>query len=136
MTSQKRIVATLAGGVTAFLMGWILYGMAFVGFFSQHYLQQVERPDDQMVWWALFAGNVMYAYLLAYLFPKWEGNNSFVGGFKSGAMIALILGYAVNLTMYGTSGIMDLTATLVDPLVFGLMMGVSGGVIGWIYGRG
>jgi hypothetical protein len=135
MSSQKRIVATLAGGVTAFLMGWILYGMAFSGFFSEHSLMAVERPEAEMVMWSLFAGNVMYAYLLAYLFPKWEGNDSFLGGFKSGAMIALILGYAVNLTLYGTSNIMDLTATLVDPLVFGLMMGVSGGVIGWIYGR-
>jgi hypothetical protein len=43
------------------------------------------------------------------------------------------LGFGLN--MYGTTNISNLTATLVDPIVMTVMMGASGGAIGWVLGR-
>ena len=137
MDAKKRILATLAGFVVFFLLGWVLYGMLLMDFFNgnQGTATGVMRADTEMIWWALAVGNLMQAYLLVYIFGNWANITTFGGGFKAGLIIGLIIGYGVDLTMYGTTNIMNLTGALVDPLVVGLMMGVSGGVIGVVLGK-
>jgi hypothetical protein len=137
MDAKKRIMATLAGFVVFFLMGWLMYGMLLMNFFMDNAgsATGVYRGDAEMVWWALALGNLLQAYLLVYIFGKWANITTFVGGLKTGATIGLILGYGYDLTMYGTSNISNLTATLVDPLVVAVMMGVSGGAIGAVLGK-
>jgi hypothetical protein len=137
MDAKKRIVATLAGFVVFFLMGWLLYGMLLMNFFMENAgsATGVYRADSEMVYWALIVGNLLQSYLLVYIFGKWANITTFGGGLKTGITIGLILGYGYDLTMYGTSNISNLTATLVDPLIVATMMGVSGGVIGVVLGR-
>jgi hypothetical protein len=137
MDAKKRIMATLAGFVVFFFMGFLLYGMLLMDFFMTNAgtATGVYREDAEMVWWALALGNLLQAYLLVYIFGKWANITTFGSGLQAGAMIGLILGLGYDLTMYGTSNISNLTATLVDPLVVALMMGVTGGVIGVVLGR-
>jgi hypothetical protein len=137
MDAQKRIMATLAGFVTLFLLGWLIYGMLLMDFFMTNSGSAVGvmRADTEMVWWALVAGNVLQAYFLVYIFGKWANVTSFGSGLQAGATLGLIIGFAYDLTMYGTSNMMNLTATLVDPFVSAIMMGVTGGVIGYVLGR-
>lgn len=137
MDAKKRIMATLAGFVVFFLMGWLLYGMLLMDFYMNNTgsATGVQRAETEMVWWALALGNVFQAYLLVYIFGKWANITSFGEGLKAGAMIGLILGFGYNLTMYGTSNLMNLTAALVDPIISAVMMGVTGGVIGAVLGK-
>ena len=137
MDAKKRILATLAGFVVFFILGWLFYGMLLMNFFASNAgsATGVYRSDTEMVWWALALGNLFHAYLLVYIFGKWANITTFGGGLQTGAVIGLILGYAFDLTMYGTSNISNLTATLVDPLVLAVMSGVAGGVIGVVLGR-
>jgi len=130
-------MATLAGFVVFFMLGYLFYGFLLVDFFNANSgsASGVMRADMELVWWALILGNLLQAYLLVYVFGNWAQVSTFGGGFKGGAMIGLIFGLGYDLTMYGTSNIMNLTATLVDPFVVALMMGLSGGVIGWVLGR-
>ncbi|QOI96577.1 MAG: hypothetical protein HRU69_03330 [Flammeovirgaceae bacterium] len=134
---KKRLLATLAGFVVFFLLGWLLYGMVLMDFFNsnQGTATGVMRAETEMVWWALVVGNLLQAYLLVYIFGNWANITTFGGGFKSGLIIGLIIGYGVDLTMYGTTNIMNLTGALVDPLVIGVMMGATGGVIGVVLGK-
>jgi hypothetical protein len=137
MDAKKRILATLAGFVVFFLLGWVFYGMLLMDFFMSNSgsATNVMRADSEMVWWALALGNLFQSYLLVYILGKWANVTTFGGGFQAGAIIGLIFGYGFDLTMYGTSNIMNLTAALVDPLVLAMMMGVTGGVIGVVLGR-
>lgn len=137
MDAKTRILATLAGGVVLFLLSWLLYGILLMDFFNAHRgsASGVMREENEMIWWALVAGNFLQTYLLVYIFGNWAGITTFGAGFKAGAIIGLILGYAYDLLMYSTTHIMDLTSTLVDPLVTAVMMGVTGGVIGIVLGR-
>lgn len=137
MDAKKRLMATLAGFVVIFLLGWLLYGMLLMDFFMSNTgtATGVQRDESEMVWWALALGNLCMAYLLVYIFGKWANVTTFSGGLQNGAIIGLIIGFAFDLTMYGTSNLMNLTATLVDPLVTAVMMGVTGGVIGMVLGR-
>lgn len=137
MDAKKRILATLAGFVVFFLLGWLIYGMLMMDFYMNNAgtATGVQRGESDMVWWALVLGNVLQSYFLVYIFGNWAKVTTFAGGMKAGATIGFILGLAFDLTMYGTTNISNLTATLVDPLVSTVMMGVTGGVIGAVLGR-
>ena len=138
MDAKKRITATLAGFVVLFLLGYLLYGMLLMDFFNSNSgtATGVMKQDMEMVWWALILGNICQAYLLVYIFGKWATSiTSFGDGFKAGMTLGLIIGFAVDLTMFGTANIMNLTGTLVDPLVGGVMMGITGGVVAMVLGR-
>ncbi len=137
MNASTRMMATLVGFVVFFLLGWLLYGMLLMDFFSSNAGSAigVSRSESEMVWWALIGGNVLQAYFLVYVFDKMNNVKSFMAGLKAGAVIGLILGLGFNLTMYGTTNMMNLTGTLVDPLVSMVMMGITGGAIGMVMGR-
>ncbi|MEZ4972450.1 MAG: DUF1761 domain-containing protein [Cyclobacteriaceae bacterium] len=137
MDAKKRIMATLAGFVVFFLLGWLIYGMLMMDFYMSNAgtATGVQRAETEMIWWALVLGNVLQSYFLVYIFGNWAKITTFAGGMKAGATIGLILGFAFNLTMYGTSNMMNLTAALVDPFVSALMMAITGGVIGAVLGR-
>lgn len=137
MDAKKRISATLAGFVVYFLLGWLVYGFLLRGFYESNAGAgaTLMRSDEEMVWWALIVGNVMQAYLLVYIFGTWAHIHTFSGGFKGGLVIGLIMGFATNLTLFGTMNLSTLTAALVDPVVFGIMMALVGGTIGWVLGR-
>jgi len=137
MDAKKRILATLAGFVVFFLLGWLFYGFLLMDFYAANVgmAANVMRAETDMVWWALILGNLFQAYFLVYIFGKWANITTFGSGFSGGLIIGLILGFAINLSMYGTMNISNLTATLVDPFVSGVMMAITGGVIGWVLGR-
>ena len=137
MTAKKRVLATLAGTVSMFLLGWILYGMLLMDFFASNMgsASNVMRADEDMIFWALIIGNVFQAYLLVYIFSKWGDIKSFGSGLKAGATIGLILAFGIDLVMYATTNSMNLTGTLVDPFVVMVMMGITGGVIGAMLGK-
>lgn len=137
MTVKNRLLATLVGFIVLFILGWLIYGLLLMDFYANNAgtTGGVMRPDDEMVWWALILGNLFQTYLLVYIFGNWANITTFSAGLKAGAIIGLIMGLAVNLSMYGTSNIMNLTATLVDPIVSAVIMGITGGIIGVMLGR-
>ena len=136
MTAKNRILGTLAGTVVLFLLGWVFYGMLLMDFYANNVgsAGNVMRADDDMIWWALILGNLFQAYFLVYVFSK-SNVASFGDGLKYGLVIGFILGLGFNFIMYGTSTMMNLTATLVDPFVGAVMTGLAGGVIGMITGK-
>ncbi len=137
MTIKSRVLATLVGFVVLFLLGWLFYGGLLMDFYASNMgsATGLNRAEDEMVWWALILGNVFQAYLLVYIFGTWAQISTFVGGLKGGLIIGLILGFGLNLSWYGTSNAMNLTATLVDPFVTAIMFGITGGAIGWMLGK-
>jgi hypothetical protein len=137
MTAKTRILATLVGFVVLFLLGWLFYGFLLMDFYESNSgsASGVMRTDENMIWWALILGNLFQTYLLVYIFGNWANITTFSSGLKAGITIGLILGLAFNLTMYGTSNIMNMTSALVDPIVSAVMMGLTGGVVGMMLGR-
>lgn len=53
-------MATLAGFIVYFILGFIFYGMLLMDFYAAHSgsASGVMRTDAEMMWWALIAGNV------------------------------------------------------------------------------
>lgn len=137
MSAKNQILATLVGFVVLFLLGWLFYGLLLMDFYASNSgsATGVYREDDQMIWWALILGNILQTYLLVYIFGNLANVTTFGAGLKTGAILGLILGLGINLTMYATSNIMNLTSALVDPVISTAMMAITGGVVGFMLGR-
>ena len=68
---MKILRGTIFGGISNFLLGWVIYGILLMGFLSANMNQCAARPDE-MIWWALILSNLSAALLLT-LFLKWFG---------------------------------------------------------------
>lgn len=136
MDTKKFLMGTVAGGISFFFVGYLVYGLALAGFMAEHTVPGVARPMEQMIWWSLIAGNFAAAALLTYIFLKWANIASFGGGLSAAATIGFLMAASFDFSMYATSNMMDLKAALTDMVAFSVMSGISGGVIGAVLGMG
>lgn len=135
MANKQSIMATLAGGVAVFVMGFLLYGLALADFFANNAGTATGVMKEAPLMWSLILGQVILAAFLV-MIMGWRGDSSAGAGLKTGALVGLILGFALDFTFYGVANASNLTATLVDPVVFMIQLGVGGAVIGAVLGMG
>jgi hypothetical protein len=136
MTTGRFLSAAVAGGLTLFVGGFLLWGILLDPFFQAHLGSATGVLKEPMDVVSLSLGQFFYALLLATVIGKWAGVSGFGSGFKIGLIFGLLISLAVGLTQYSMANIVDLTATLVDPLVAAVWAGLGGGVIGLVLGGG
>jgi hypothetical protein len=134
MASNRFVLAALVGGVVVFLAGGLLYGVLTVSFFeaNQGSAVGVMREAPEILY--LVLGQVVLGVLLAVVIDKWARVGGVANGLKIGAIVGLLMGLGVDLTMYGVTNMANLTATLVDPLIQTVQMACAGGAIGAVLG--
>lgn len=132
------LISGIAGGIVAFFAGWVIYGMLLMDYMTQNSgsATGVMRGDADMVWWALIAGNLLMGILYSYIFNKWANISTLGAGIGGGAVIGLLMGAGFDLTMYGTSNIMNLNATMVDIAASTILGALTGGAVGLVNGMG
>ena len=133
--ASKQLMATLAGGVAIFFLGFLLYGVLLMDFFLANTGSATGVMREVPTWWALVVGQVLTAALLV-MIMGWRGDASAGAALKTGALVGLIWALSVDFTFYGTTNSLNLTATLVDPIVFMIQLGITGAVVGALLGRG
>jgi hypothetical protein len=133
MSAKSFLLATVAGGVTLFLLGGLFYGMLLADFFDSRSAANVMRETP--IWGALILGELVMAALVTLIFGRWATISTPVGGLKAGAIIGLLMAVAINLTMYAVSNIVDPTAGVVEVVVAAVRLGVAGAVIGLVLSK-
>jgi uncharacterized membrane protein len=138
MNTKKFFIGTLAGGITYFLLGYLIYGLALASFFSHNTIAApgTMKQMSDIVWWALVLGNLASGALLSYIFLKLGNIGSFGSGAGTGAVIGFFVALSMDLIRYATENSFDKKAMLVDVLVGIVMSAIAGGVIGAVLGRG
>ena len=136
--TKKILLSGLAGGVVFFLLGWVFYGMLFGQFFENNAgsATGVYKSDEEMNLLLLFIGNLASGYLLALIFGCWGTVKSALDGTSKGFIIGILIGIGFDFVMYATSNLMNLTAVIVDIIIYGVMTAVSGAVVGGILSNG
>ena len=133
MDAKKFAMASVAGGVMLFLLGFVFYGVLLSEFLEANMTPGVAKEMPDMV--ALFLGEIVLAAFLTLILSRWSGITSFGVGAKAGAVLGLLLGLGLNLELYGTVNLSAPVIIPVDTLVYAVRMGLTGGVIGVILGR-
>ena len=138
MNTKKFFIGTLAGGITFFFLGYLIYGMALANFFTNHTttVSGAMKSMNELVWWALILGNLAMGALLTYVILKLGNIGSFGSGAGTGAAIGLFVSLSRDLIRFATENSFDMTAMIVDVLIGVVMAAIAGGVIGAFIGRG
>lgn len=138
MNTNKFLVGGIIGGVANFLLGWLVWGMLLMNFMNEHTSEvgkAAQRGDENMIWWALIAGNLLWGLVLSYVLNK-AGSNSASAGASTGAVIGLLVSAAYNCFFYAFMDMGDMTAMAVDIIANTVVSAIVGGVIGWYLGMG
>jgi len=135
MNTKNFLIGGIVGGVLYFLLGYLFYGVLLNDFFHDHpgAATNVERTMEQFEWWALIAGNVLFGFLLSYIFAK-AGVSTLSNGLVTGGIIGFLMCTSVSLTMYGHTNVMSKQGMAADIATFTVMSAIVGAVIGAVNG--
>ncbi len=136
MNSNKILIAGLIGGIVAFFLGWIVYGMILLDFFQSNggSATGVSRAPEEMVWWAMILGHLAFGLLIAMIFGRWANISTAATGAKAGAVIGALIGL-ISFIDYGTSNVANLTAVCVNVVVLAIITAIIGAAVAWWLGR-
>ena len=137
MSNNKIFTAGLVGAVVAFILGYLVYGMALTDFFMENSgsATGVMRGDDEMQWIPMILGHVTWGLLFATIFGRWAGITTFATGAKAGALLGFLIGASFDLIQLGSTHLSNLTGTIVDIVVMTVVSAIVGGVVAWVLGR-
>jgi hypothetical protein len=131
----KILRGTVFGGIVYFFLGWLVYGILLADFSLTNYNQCANRPQAEMVWWAIILSNLVYALFLT-LMLKWSGASGWLDGLKTGALFGLLFGVTIDLSFYSmTTMFNSINAMLVDMFTMTVMAAILGTVIVLVWGK-
>jgi len=119
MNVKNFVLAGIAGGITDFLLGWVLYGMLFRDYFA--------GPDPNIA--MIFGGCMSFGFLISYFYVRWANLVTFMTGLKAGAGIGLIMGIMNNFFMSAGESVVDYEKFAVDVVISIIMGSVVGGIV-------
>ena len=132
--NNKFLVGGLIGGVAAFILGYLIYGMALNSMMSAETMAGVNKPMEEFNWAFLILGNLAFGFLYAYVLTKANA-----GGFSGGAMVGAVLGFLMSLAIdsiwYATSNVMTMKGICIDIVASIVMGALIGGIIGAFLGK-
>ena len=132
MFTKQNVLATLAGFLVMFLLGYAIWGFATQDFFESHSLNNIMKDPPDMLFIAL--SNLLAVFALSTIYGKWaRGHHSAKDGFQFGLWVGVFVGLGLNLLWYGTTELMDLTGHLVEAVIDIIFYGIIGAVIAIVY---
>jgi hypothetical protein len=135
MTGKTFAFATIAGAITSFIVGYLIYGVLMADFFANNAGSATGVMMEEPMMVGLVLGNVVYAAFLTLVLGSWAKVSSVGAGVKAGTLVGLLVGLSMNLIWYSTSNLATLTAHLVDAALFGVLAGITGAVIAVVVGK-
>lgn len=132
--NNRVLLSALAGGVVAFLAGYLFYGILLKDFFSANSGSATGVMKDPPELWAIAVGSLFWGLLYAMIYNRWAGIKTFKTGAIGGAWVGLLFTLSYDFISYGANNLANMTATLVDPLVGAVMGALVAGTVGWALG--
>jgi len=134
--NTKTIIAAGAGAITAYLLGWLLWGILLEDYYTNNMVQYAGLMKEPPLLWLVFIANLATAFLFAWLFSRMNVR-TFAGGFQAGAIIAVLYALSNSLMYYAFMNWYQTPAVIgVDLLVNAVYGGLVGSVIALMLGRG
>jgi uncharacterized membrane protein len=87
------------------------------------------------LFWSIALGELGLAAALAIVLGKWAKVAGASNGLLVGATLGFLMAVSYDFTMYGTSNLLNLTATLADVAIATVRTGLGGAVVGAVLAR-
>ena len=135
MDTKQLMIGTLVGGITMYVVGYLIWTVALAGFFAANAGSATGVGRDPQLVWAIALGTFSLAALVTLAVGSRAGSLTIGAGFKIGAIVGFLVWFGVDFIHYGVRNISNLTATVVDPLLEIVRSGIGGAVIAAVLGR-
>ena len=132
---MKILRGTIFGGITYFLIGWLVYGILLMDFFSAGMNQCANRPMGEMIWWAMILSNLALALLLT-LILNWKKASGIVDGLITGSIFGALFITMIDFSFWSMSTLYsNISTILVEIVVAAVIYGLVGMVIVLTWGK-
>ena len=132
----RLLIATIAGAITIFILGYLIYGIVLVPYLKENMFQYVglnKEPTPDFV--PLILSNTVKAFLLAFVFEYWARIRTFVAGLRGGAIIMFLIALSTDLSFLGYMNLFrGFTPVIVDVLAETVRVALAGGAIAVVLG--
>lgn len=136
--NTRMLLAGLAAGIVAFLLGWLLFGILLMGYFESNTLsyEGLMKSEEEFNYLGMLLANILTGILIAWLLWR-MGVTSIGKGLSDGFTIGLLIYGSMALYYYSMmnwyTGIMPM---VVEILANSLWTAVIGGVAAAVLGAG
>lgn len=134
MGNNKVLLAGLLGGVTLFILGWIVYGMLLMQFMADNASPGVNKTPEEMSFAWIIVSNLASGYFFAVVFGKYANITTAMAGAQAGALIGFLMGLGVDTAMFATTHLYNMTSMWVDIAVWTVMSSITGAVVAAVLG--
>lgn len=135
----RVLAATLAGAITFFLGGWLIYGLLLRSYFESGMTpagRAVMRPEPDLI--PLIFAQVAFGGLFAFVFAYWASIRTLVGGLRGGAILFFLIALGFDLQMMAFFQNMHVGTPwmymIVDLVAATVLGALAGGVVGQVLG--
>ena len=132
MFSKSNVLATLAGTIAMFLLGYLIWGVVTVDVFEAYVVSDVMKDPPDFVF--ILLGNLFQAFAMSTLYGKWaRGTHSAKQGAELGILFGIFVGLGVWFVQYATTNFMNLTGYLIEAVLEIVYYALTGIVIALVY---
>ncbi len=135
MDIKRFIIGTVVGGIALYILGYVMFNLAFADFFAANAGSATGMWKDPQVMWAIAVGTLSYAALITLAIETRAGSTTIVEGLKVGAIVGFLMWFGADLIIYGIWNVWNLTAAIVDSLLELVRGGIGGVVIAAVLGK-
>jgi hypothetical protein len=128
MDTKRLVVGTLVGGIVLFVVGYLIFDMAFAGFYAANEGSATGVTRTPQLVWAVVLGSLSYGALVTLAIGSRPASSAGAGA-KIGAIAGFLLWFTVDFILYGVTNIQTLTRTVVDPLLEAVRGGIAGAIV-------
>jgi hypothetical protein len=138
MDTKRFAIGTLAGGLTVFVTGHLIFSMPPLRDFYAYAMNAGSATDvarEAPLVWAVALGALSYGALVTLAIGSRAGSLNVGGGIKIGAVVGFLLWCTADFMFYGISNVGNLLSAVVEPLVELVPGALAGGVIAVLFGK-
>lgn len=132
---KKLLIGTLAGGLTLFLLGYVIYVVAMPNPEFAHgpaaAAANRETPDIAHI----IIGELLFGFLLTYILHTWAAISTPAAGAKAGALLGGVIALAFSLLMFGTTNIITIQGCLYEAVTWVVRWAVAGAVVALVLSK-
>jgi hypothetical protein len=132
--TTRLIIATLVGGIVSFFLGWLVFGLLLMNFYTTNLTEysglMKEMPNLILIAISCLAN----AFLLAFIFQRWAGIKTIVKGLLGGMLVTFLIMLSMDLYFIASMNLFNPTLIIVDIIVNTVIGGIIGGIIAWVLG--
>lgn len=134
---KRLLIATVAGSVVQFLLGWLIYGLLLAGFMNSqttHYDGLMKNMNSGSFVILIFLSGLVMSFFIALIFQRWAKFETFLRGLTAGMFLGGFMSLSYDLASYSMMNLMSAGALVVDVITATVVTGIVGAVIGWVLG--